>query len=132
MTQEAPRLRRLLADEGDDCCESDVTDRIEELEALTDTVPADADRDVAALQTLGDETRYRIVRLLTEAAEELCVCEFSPILDVSTSAISHAFSDLTEAGLVTRRKDGKWRYYRSTDRAERLIEALDATRGDER
>lgn len=130
MSQNTTRLRRLLADEVEGCCESDVSARIEEIEALNDAIPVDADHDVTALQTLGDDTRYRIVRLLTGSDRELCVCEFSPVLDISESAISHALSDLTDAGLVTRRKEGKWRYYRPTERAERLVEALDATRGD--
>jgi DNA-binding transcriptional ArsR family regulator len=51
---------------------------------------------------------------------------------VSDSAISHALSDLRDAGLVTRRKDGTWRYYEATDRAEALLAALDDTRGGDR
>jgi DNA-binding transcriptional ArsR family regulator len=47
---------------------------------------------------------------------------------VSESAVSHALADLVDAGLVDRRKAGKWRYYRTTDRAARLLDALDATR----
>jgi len=131
MSQDTQRLRRLIADEVGECCDSDVDARIDEIERLTDSVPAGTDDDLAALGTLGDETRYRIVRLLAASEGELCVCEFSPVLDVSDSAISHALSDLTDAGLATRRKDGKWRYYRPTERAERLVDVLDATRGGE-
>lgn len=131
MSQDAQRLRRLIDDEVGGCCDADVDARIDEIEALDDGVPADTGDDLAALRTLGDDTRYRIVRLLAASDEERCVCEFSPLLDVSDSAISHALSDLFDAGLVARRKDGKWRYYRPTERAERLIEALDTTRGDE-
>jgi len=131
MSQDTQRLRRLIADELGGCCDADVDARVDELQGLTDTVPSETGADLAALRTLGDETRHRIVRLLDAADGELCVCEFSPVLDVSDSAISHALSDLTEASLTTRRKDGKWRYYRLTERAERLVAALDATRGDE-
>ena len=81
-----------------------------------------------ALSALGNETRYRIVRLLATADDELCVCEFEPLLDVSASAISHALSNLTDAGLLARRKEGKWRYYRTTPLAERLLGALDTGR----
>ena len=42
--------------------------------------------------------------------------------------MSHALSDLTEAGLVTRRKNGTWRYYEATERATALLAALDRTR----
>jgi len=128
MSQETQRLRRLVEDEVGGCCDADVDARLDELAALTETVPDRTDADRTALGTLGDETRYCIVRLLDAAEGELCVCEFSPLLDVSDSAISHALSDLTDAGLVVRRKEGKWRYYRPTERAERLVDALDATR----
>jgi DNA-binding transcriptional ArsR family regulator len=90
------------------------------------------ERDVDTLKALGSDTRYRVVRLLVAAGEELCVCEITPRFEVSDSAVSHALSDLAEAGLVTRRKQGTWRYYRPTDRAARLVDALDATRGEER
>jgi hypothetical protein len=34
--------------------------------------------------------------------------------------------------LLDRRKDGRWRYYETTDRATALLEALDGTTGDAR
>lgn len=80
------------------------------------------------MSALANETRYKIVRILHTAGEELCVCEFSPLLDVSDSAISHALSQLTDAGLVTRRKDGKWRKYKTTVRADALLVALNGSR----
>jgi DNA-binding transcriptional ArsR family regulator len=130
MTQANDRLRRLVEDEVGSCCEADVTERLAGLEALVGDLPSDTASDLRTLKALGSETRYRIVRMLAAADGELCVCEFDPVLDVSQSAISHALSELTDAGLVTRRKEGKWRYYRATDRAERLVDALDATRRD--
>jgi DNA-binding transcriptional ArsR family regulator len=128
MTQDTTRLRRLIAEEVGECCDADVAARLDELEALAASTPEDVAADLGALSTLGDGTRHRIVRLLAAAEGELCVCEFSPLLDVSESAVSHALSDLTDAGLLTRRKEGTWRYYRTTDRADRLVDALDATR----
>jgi transcriptional regulator, ArsR family len=77
---------------------------------------------------LANETRYKIVRVIHTADEELCVCEFAPLLDVSDSAISHALSQLTEAGLLTRRKDGKWRKYSTTNQATAMLVALDGAR----
>jgi DNA-binding transcriptional ArsR family regulator len=129
METDTTRLRRLVADEAGACCEDEVADRLARLEALTEGIPDAVDRDVEILKTLGSETRYRIVRLLAAAEEELCVCEITPVFEVSDSAVSHALSDLTDAGLLARRKEGTWRYYRTTERAERLVAALDATRG---
>jgi len=57
-----------------------------------------------------------------------CASASSPLLDVSDSAISHALSKLTDAGLVTRRKEGKWRMYRATPRANAVLVALDGSR----
>lgn len=130
MGQETARLRRLIADELGDCCDSDVEQRVDALEELSAEIPENYSADIDAFKTLGNDTRYRLVRLLDAADGELCVCELTPLLDVSESAISHALSDLADAGLVTRRKEGTWRYYDSTDRAKRLVSALDASRGD--
>ncbi|WP_076430306.1 ArsR/SmtB family transcription factor [Haladaptatus litoreus] len=131
MTQTDERLRRLLTDELGGCCDSDVERRRDELLSLRETAfrPTDSDTNtenhVRVLSALANDTRYRIVRLLSIAEDDLCVCELAPLFDVSESALSHALSDLTDAGLVTRRKEGRWRYYGTTDRAERLLSALD-------
>jgi DNA-binding transcriptional ArsR family regulator len=133
MAQTPDRLRRLLTDELGECCEEDVTQRLDELDTLAqDAATTDLQTDVQALSALSSETRYRLVRLLVTADDDLCVCEFAPLFDVSESAISHALSMLTDAGLVSRRRDGKWRYYRSTERADRLLTALETTRGGDR
>jgi DNA-binding transcriptional ArsR family regulator len=130
METESARLRRLLEDRLEECRDADVSERIEDLHGLERGLPADEASDRAALGTLSDDTRYRLARFLSAADGELCVCELSPLVAVSDSAVSHALSDLTEAGLVTRRKEGQWRYYDTTDRADALLGALDGTRGD--
>ena len=131
MATDSTRLRRLLSERLDECCEADVAGRVDELRGLAETVPAgpDADADLRALSTLSDDTRYRLARVLAASDDELCVCELEPLVDVSDSAVSHALSDLHEAGLVTRRKEGTWRYYDATERTARVLDALDATRG---
>jgi DNA-binding transcriptional ArsR family regulator len=119
------RLKRLLADELGDCCSEDVQQRKSELTDLTAAIDDErAERDLRALSALASETRYRLARLLAASEGERCVCELESVVDVSDSAVSHALAELTDAGLVTRRKDGKWRYYRTTQRAEALLDAL--------
>lgn len=125
MSQQSGRLERLISDELGDCCEADVEDRLASLEGYQAEIPRDLTAHLRALKTLGNETRYRITRLLAAADGELCVCEINPVIDVSDSAISHALSDLHDASLVTRRKNGTWRYYQVTDLAESLLTALD-------
>jgi DNA-binding transcriptional ArsR family regulator len=123
------RLQRYLVDERGSCTDEALEQRIDELDELDAAAGGpDLPADVTLLSALANKTRYRIVRILHIADEELCVCEFTPLLDVSDSAISHALSQLTEAGLLTRRKDGKWRKYRATARASAVLIALDGSR----
>ena len=131
VTPQSRRLERLLGEELEECCEADVERRIETLQEYRSAGPTDPSSDVDALKTLGDDTRYEIVHLLSAAERELCVCEINLLVDVSDSAISHALSDLSDAGLVTRRKEGNWRYYRTTARADALLAALDETQEDD-
>ncbi|UPV73080.1 winged helix-turn-helix domain-containing protein [Halorussus limi] len=84
--------------------------------------------DVQTLATLGNDTRYEALRLIAEADEDVCVCELEPALGVSQGAVSQALSRLFAAGLVERRKEGRWRYYTATPRAQRLLDVLDDTR----
>lgn len=127
MTDADARLERLVAAEEGECCPGDAAARVDELRGVAGRLP-DAAADRAALQTLGDATRHRLARVLAAAGDERCVCELAPLVDVSESAVSHALADLADAGLVDRRKDGQWRYYRATERTRRVLDALDATR----
>jgi len=129
MAESNTRLRRYLEDELGECRNEDLQERLGELEDLDAVFDDDVvATDVQALSALGNETRYRLVRLLVEADSELCVCEITPLVDVSDSAVSHALSTLSDAGLVTKRKDGRWRKYRATARSSALLTVLDGSR----
>ena len=122
MSESISRIRSLLEDQLDICCDAAVDQRVAELESLASaTTGSDNLRPVFA--TLGDETRYRLARVLTGADRALCVCELEVVVEVSESAVSHALSDLTAAGLATRDKDGNWRYYEATPLAEAVFTA---------
>jgi DNA-binding transcriptional ArsR family regulator len=129
MSKATETLRSLLEDELGECCDGDVENRLAELDDLEErALDERAQSDVAVLDALAGETRYRLVRLLAAAEDELCVCELQPLMDVSDSTVSRSLSALADAGLVARRKEGRWRYYRATERAEALLDALDSTR----
>lgn len=83
------------------------------------------ENEVDVLSALANATRYGAVRLLAAADGEVCACDLAPPLDVSQSAISHALSRLYDTGLVERRKQGRWRYYRATPLAEAVIDSFD-------
>jgi ArsR family transcriptional regulator len=77
-------------------------------------------------RALGDETRLRIVALLSHG--ELCVCHLQAALGLSQPNISRQLGVLRAAGIVEDRRDGNWVYYRllpqqDEDRA-RHLEAL--------
>ena len=130
MARSTGRLRRYLDDELGECCDADVERRLDELgtlEAGLETNRVNAELD--AVSALANETRYRLVRVLVDAGEELCVCELNAVTDVSESGLSHALSTLVDAGLVDGRKDGRWKMYRATNRAVTLITVLEGSVG---
>ncbi len=129
MSETDERLRRYLEDELGECRNDDLQKRLAELDELESVLGEEVvSSDVRTLSALGNETRYRLVRLLVEADEALCVCEITPLVTVSDSAVSHALSNLTEAGLVTKQKEGRWRKYQATSRASALLTVLDGSR----
>ncbi|RXK47853.1 ArsR/SmtB family transcription factor [Halorientalis pallida] len=84
--------------------------------------------DVQLLSALGNDTRYELVRRIGAAEGDVCVCDLEAAVGLSQSAVSQALSRLYSAGLVSRRKDGSWRYYELTADAEQLLETLDTIR----
>lgn len=61
-------------------------------------------------KALGDETRLRIVALLSQG--ELCVCHVEAALDVPQPTASRHLAVLRNAGVVEARREGTWIYYR--------------------
>jgi ubiquinone/menaquinone biosynthesis C-methylase UbiE len=74
-----------------------------------------------SLRLLGDESRLRMLRLLTR--EELSVAELQEILGMGQSRISMALSQLKQAELVELRKVGQKSLYRFTG-DETVVEIL--------
>jgi ArsR family transcriptional regulator len=61
-------------------------------------------------KALGDETRLRIVALLSHG--ELCVCHVESALGLSQPNASRQLGVLRAAGIVEPRREGSWVYYR--------------------
>jgi ArsR family transcriptional regulator len=61
-------------------------------------------------KALGDETRLRIVALLSH--RELCVCHIQEALGLSQPHVSRHLAVLRAAGVVEQRREKKWIYYR--------------------
>ena len=60
-------------------------------------------------KALSDETRLRIIVLLSE--KELCVCQIEEALSLSQVKVSRHLTVLRYAGLVNCRREGTWIYY---------------------
>ena len=66
---------------------------------------------VEKYKAVGEETRLRILRLLVEAAEPLCVCEIVDVLRKPQYTVSRDLSILKRAELVEERREGKFMMY---------------------
>lgn len=65
----------------------------------------------AFTKALADQTRLRILNLLTQKPE-LCVCELTDALELAQPKISRHLAILRAAGLLLDRKAGLWVHYR--------------------
>src|SRR5437762_8816065 len=67
-------------------------------------------------KALGDETRLRVVALLSHG--ELCVCHVEAALALPQPTISRHLGVLRAAGVVETRRDGSWVYYKLAAQAD--------------
>jgi ArsR family transcriptional regulator len=85
-------------------------------------------------RALGDETRLRIVALLSHG--ELCVCHLETALDLNQPNASRQLGILKSAGIVDSRREGTWVYYAITKQEHatvaKALEVLTKAFGAER
>ena len=90
------------------------------------------------LKAIADPVRLQIIEYLRE--EEKCVCKIIPALGKKQSTVSKHLNILYDSGILDRRIDGKWTFYRiknpkifillkeldriATDNASDLMEAI--------
>jgi len=90
---------------------------------------AASDLDLQALtrvfRALGDETRLRIVALLTHG--ELCVCHIERALGLTQPNASRQLGILRAAGIVESRREGTWVYYALGEQSHELVQSQLAT-----
>ena len=91
------------------CVHADKVDRI------TSTMPdEDTLIDLSELfKVFGDSTRIKILTALSHG--ELCVCDLSKLVGMTSSAVSHQLKILRSAKLVSCRRDGKTVFYALAD-----------------
>jgi len=69
---------------------------------------------LAITKALSDATRVRALLALREG--ELCLCQIVDLLSIAPSTVSKHMDLLYQAGLVTRKKKGRWHYFRLAGR----------------
>ncbi|QFU17146.1 ArsR/SmtB family transcription factor [Microvirga thermotolerans] len=83
---------------------------------MPDAASPSLDLTLTILRAAAEETRLRILALLTEG--ELSVSDLTDILGQSQPRISRHLKLLVEAGLVERHREGAWAFFRLMDRGE--------------
>src|SRR5690242_10042931 len=101
----APKQKRAP---GEPCCEPLVHPSVSF---------AEAERLAGVAKALADPIRVQLVDVLRRHAGKVCVCELTPLFDVSQSTVSHHLKVLRDAGLVGVERRGLWAYYYVTPAA---------------
>jgi ArsR family transcriptional regulator, arsenate/arsenite/antimonite-responsive transcriptional repressor len=76
-------------------------------------------------RALGDETRLRIVALLSHG--ELCVCHIEKALELNQPNVSRQLGILRMAGVVDARRRGTWVYYSLAPQDHEAVQTMLAT-----
>jgi ArsR family transcriptional regulator len=95
----APKQKR---PPGDPCCEPLAHPTVSAVEA---------NRLALVAKALADPIRVQLVDVLRRHAGKVCVCELTPLFDVSQPTVSHHLKVLRDAGLVGVERRGLWAYY---------------------
>jgi ArsR family transcriptional regulator len=77
-------------------------------------------------KSLSDPNRVRIVNLLANSQEAVCVCDFLPMLGLSQGTVSFHLKKLLDVGLLEREQRGTWAYYSlNRDGLDRLADVFE-------
>lgn len=69
----------------------------------------DADELAKAFKALADPVRLRLLSLIAAGADGCaCSCDLEAPVGKSQPTVSHHLALLAEAGLITKRKEGRW------------------------
>src|SRR5687767_12688973 len=109
--QTAPKVKRPA---GQPCCEPLVHPAVS---------PVQAERIAAVARALSDPVRVQLVDVLRKHAGKVCVCELTPLFDISQPTVSHHLKVLREAGLIDLERRGLWSYYYVIPEATKELES---------
>ena len=107
----ANRLERLTGEDAE-CCVPEYQDLAKDVAGSTWFPQA-----LKRAQALADENRLLAVALL-KRRKELCACEIQAATGLTHATVSHHMAILVDTGFVESRRQGKWMYYRLSERPE--------------
>ena len=97
---------------------------------MTTATRADTERAAQLFHALADRIRLDVVALLLDG--ERCVCELMAALDLAQSRLSWHLKTLSDAGIITGRREGRWNYYSlnkdALSETKELLDSLKPTR----
>jgi len=118
------RLKRYIS-ECKTCQEENIEEHVNKLRNLIEKFPQNKiKKQFQIFKALGSLIRIKIMILLLQL-EEICPCELIVTFNVSQSNISHHLTILERAGLITNYTQGKWKYYRVTDKGRGISRLLE-------
>jgi ArsR family transcriptional regulator len=71
------------------------------------------DEYVPVFKALADETRLRIVEILS--CGEMCACDILEFFQITQPTLSYHLKILTDSGIVKSRKEGSWMRYSNNE-----------------
>jgi ArsR family transcriptional regulator, arsenate/arsenite/antimonite-responsive transcriptional repressor len=88
---------------------------------MTTATRVDTERAAQLFHALSDQIRLEVVALLLDG--ERCVCELMADMNLAQSRLSWHLKTLSDAGIISGRREGRWNYYSLNKEA--LSEAKD-------
>jgi ArsR family transcriptional regulator len=76
------------------------------------------------LKAVADPTRLRILDLLVQQPEPICVCDLTPQFPQNQPTISHHLKLLRDARLVDTEKRGIWSYFWATEEGRHTLSTI--------
>lgn len=92
---------------------------------MTSAAATDTTRAAEIFHALADPIRLDVIGLLLDG--ERCVCELMDELALAQSRLSWHLKTLSDAGLISGRREGRWNYYSMN--AEAFAEAREILGG---
>jgi ArsR family transcriptional regulator len=89
----------------------------------------EAEATAEVFKALADSTRVRIVNMLANSDEPVCICNLIEPIGLTQPTVSHHMKKLLDAGLVEREQRGKWAYFNLVPEAVRKLAAVADVKG---